>query len=110
MLWIRAMWWGERRERLGVADHIGGDVVDLRTWKCIFVERQEIGVVIDFDGETVLGPVICHGNLPALGPKLLLVWLSMPTVSAATCPITNQLLDEPISPQVKACEKNLNYF
>jgi len=30
---------GERRERLGVADHIGGNVVDRRIGECLFVER-----------------------------------------------------------------------
>ena len=64
---------GERRERLGVADHIGGNVVDRRIGECLFVERQEMGIVVDFDGDAVLGPVICHGNLPASGPKLLSV-------------------------------------
>lgn len=64
---------GERRERLGVADHIGGNVVDRRIGECLFVERQEMGIVVDFDGDAVLGSVICHGNLPASGPKLLSV-------------------------------------
>ena len=64
---------GERRERLGVADNIGGDVVDRRFGERLFVERQEIGIVVDLDGDAVLGPVICHGNLPASGPKLLSV-------------------------------------
>ena len=64
---------GERRERLGVADHIGGNVVDRRIGECLFVERQEMGIVVDFDGDAVLGPVICQGNLPASGPKLLSV-------------------------------------
>ena len=64
---------GERRERLGVADHIGSNVVDHRIGECLFVERQEMGIVVDFDGDAVLGPVICHGNLPASGPKLLSV-------------------------------------
>lgn len=64
---------GERRERLGVADNIGGDMVDRRIGERLFVERQEIGIVVDLDGDAVLGSVICHGNLPALGPKLLSV-------------------------------------
>ena len=64
---------GERRERLGVADNIGGDVVDRRIGERLFVERQEIGIVVDLDGDAVLGPVICHGNLPASGAKLLSV-------------------------------------
>ena len=59
----------ECRERLGVADDIGGDVVDRRIGECLFVERQEMGIVVDFDGDAVLGPVICHGNLPASGAK-----------------------------------------
>ena len=64
---------GERRERLGVADNIGGDVVDRRIGERLFVERQEIGIVVDLDGDAVLGPVICNGNLPASGAKLLSV-------------------------------------
>ncbi len=60
---------GERRERLGVADHIGGNVVDRRIGECLFVERQEMGIVVDFDGDAVLEPVICYGNLPASGAK-----------------------------------------
>ncbi len=46
---------GERRERLGVADHIGGNVVDRRIGECLFVERQEMGIVVDFDGDAVRG-------------------------------------------------------
>ena len=60
---------GECRERLGVADHIGSDVVDRRVGECLFFERQEMGIVVDFDGDAVLGPVLCHGNLPASGAK-----------------------------------------
>ena len=65
MSWIRAMWWAS-------AENIGGDMVDRRIGERLFVERQEIGIVVDLDGDAVLGPVICHGNLPALGPNLLL--------------------------------------
>ena len=48
-------------------------MVDRRIGECLLVERQKIRVVVDFDGDAVLGPVICHGNLPAFGPNLLLV-------------------------------------
>ena len=51
------------RERLGVADHIGGNVVDRRIGECLFVERQEMGIVVDFDGDAVLGPVICRQTM-----------------------------------------------
>lgn len=64
---------GERRERLGVADNIGGDVVDRRFGERLFVERQEIGIVVDLDGDAVLGPVYAMGTSLLLGPKLLSV-------------------------------------
>ena len=71
MSWICAMWWASAENDSG--SHIGGNVVDRRIGECLFVERQEMGIVVDFDGDAVLGPVICHGNLPASGPKLLSV-------------------------------------
>ena len=41
--------------------------------RCGLIRVEEMGIVVDFDGDAVLGPVICHGNLPASGPKLLSV-------------------------------------
>lgn len=64
---------GECRKRFGIANHVGGDVIDSRIGKRFLVEGQKIWVIVNFDGDAVLGSVICHGNLPAFGPNLLLV-------------------------------------
>ena len=68
MSWMHAMWVASAEKRVRVADHIGSDVVDRRVGDAS-LERQEMGIVVDFDGDTVLGPVICHRNLPASGTK-----------------------------------------
>ena len=46
---------GERENDSGSRDNIGGDVVDRRIGERLFVERQEIGIVVDLDATPYWG-------------------------------------------------------